>query len=93
MDAIEAMQVALGPGVLLSYVLQGLFHPVQEVQEVYWHIYNALYLGAEDALFPFYPDLGELSEGQNVFDRHPLQIFIWVYSIVQALTLCSLQMG
>jgi len=25
--AIEAMRVTLGPGVLLSYVLQGLFHP------------------------------------------------------------------
>ena len=76
MDAVEAMRVALGPGVLLSYVLQGLFHPARKVREVYWRIYNALYLGAEDALVPFYPDLGELSEGQNVFDRHPLQVFI-----------------
>ena len=76
MDAIEAMRVALGPGVLLSYVLQGLFHPARKVREVYWRIYNALYLGAEDSLVPFYPDLGELSEGQNVFDRHPLQVFI-----------------
>lgn len=76
MDAIEAMRVTLGPGVLLSYVLQGLFHPARKVREVYWRIYNALYLGAEDALVPFYPDLGELSEGQNVFDRHPLQVFI-----------------
>ena len=29
-------------------------------------MYNSLYLGASDALVPFYPDLGELSEGQNV---------------------------
>ena len=76
MDAIEAMRVTLGPGVLLSYVLQGLFHPARKVREVYWRIYNALYLGAEDALVPFYPDLGELSDGQNVYDRHPLQVFI-----------------
>lgn len=34
MDAIEAMRVALGPGVLLSYVLQGLFHPARKVREV-----------------------------------------------------------
>ena len=47
MDAIEAMRVALGPGVLLSDVLQGLFHPARKVQEVYWRIYNALYLAAE----------------------------------------------
>jgi splicing factor 3B subunit 1 len=76
MDAIEAMRVTLGPGVLLSYVLQGLFHPARKVREVYWRVYNALYLGAEDAMVPFYPDLGELSEGQNVYDRHPLQVFI-----------------
>ncbi|KAE9400027.1 ARM repeat-containing protein [Gymnopus androsaceus JB14] len=76
MDAIEAMRVTLGPGVLLSYVLQGLFHPARKVREVYWRVYNALYLGASDALVPFYPDLGELSEGKNVYDRHPLQVFI-----------------
>ena len=44
--------------------------------QVYWRIYNALYLGAADSMVPFYPDLGELSEGQNVYDRHPLQMFI-----------------
>ncbi|KZV71547.1 small nuclear ribonucleo protein [Peniophora sp. CONT] len=76
MDAIEAMRVTLGPGVLLSYVLQGLFHPARKVREVYWRIYNALYLGAEDALVPFYPDLGELSEGKNVYDRLALQVFV-----------------
>ncbi|KAE9405769.1 ARM repeat-containing protein [Gymnopus androsaceus JB14] len=75
-DAIEAMRVTLGPGVLLSYVLQGLFHPARKVREVYWRIYNALYLGAADALVPYYPDLGELSEGKVVYDRHPLQVFI-----------------
>ncbi|KAJ8593868.1 ARM repeat-containing protein [Rhizopogon salebrosus TDB-379] len=76
MDAIEAMRVCLGPGILLSYVLQGLFHPARKVREVYWRVYNALYLGAADAMVPFYPDLSELSEGQNVYDRHPLQMFV-----------------
>ncbi|KAI6010767.1 small nuclear ribonucleoprotein [Pisolithus orientalis] len=76
MDAVEAMRLALGPGVLLSYTLQGLFHPARKVREVYWRIYNSLYLGAADSLVPFYPDLSELSEGQNVYDRHPLQMFV-----------------
>ncbi|KAF8202543.1 armadillo-type protein [Pholiota molesta] len=62
MDAIEAMRVTLGPGVLLSYVLQGLFHPARKVRE--------------DALVPFYPDLGELTDEKNVYDRHPLQVFV-----------------
>jgi len=60
MDAIEAMQVTLGSGILLSYVLQGLFHPARKGRKVYWRIYNPLYLGAADALVPFYPDLGKL---------------------------------
>ena len=34
MEAIEAMRVTLGPGVLLSYTLQGLFHPARKVREV-----------------------------------------------------------
>jgi splicing factor 3B subunit 1 len=34
MDAVESMRVSLGPGVLLSYVLQGLFHPARKVREV-----------------------------------------------------------
>ncbi|KAF7294433.1 Small nuclear ribonucleoprotein [Mycena kentingensis (nom. inval.)] len=49
MDAIEAMRVTLGPGVLLSYVLQGMFHPARKVREVYWRIYNALYLASARA--------------------------------------------
>ncbi|KAI9453404.1 armadillo-type protein [Lactarius psammicola] len=76
MEAMEAMRVTLGPGVLLSYVMQGLFHPARKVREVYWRIYNALYLGAEDALVPFYPDISELSEGKNIYDRHPLRMFV-----------------
>jgi splicing factor 3B subunit 1 len=34
MDAVEAMRVCLGPGILWSYVLQGLFHPAPKVHEV-----------------------------------------------------------
>lgn len=38
MEAVEAMRVTLGPGVLLSYVLQGLFHPARKVREVSTYI-------------------------------------------------------
>ncbi|KAF7336734.1 putative splicing factor 3b subunit 1 [Mycena venus] len=71
MSALEAMQVALGPGMLLSYLLQGLFHPARKVREVYWHIYDNLYLGGQDALVPFYPNLGELG-----FRRDALEVFV-----------------
>jgi splicing factor 3B subunit 1 len=33
MGAVEAMRVCLGPGILLSYVLQGLFHLARKVCE------------------------------------------------------------
>jgi splicing factor 3B subunit 1 len=35
-----------------------------------------LYLGAADALVPFYPDIAELSEGKNIYDRHPMRMFV-----------------
>eukprot|EP00592_Proboscia_alata_P014964 CAMPEP_0194395422 /NCGR_PEP_ID=MMETSP0174-20130528/124416_1 /TAXON_ID=216777 /ORGANISM="Proboscia alata, Strain PI-D3" /LENGTH=1309 /DNA_ID=CAMNT_0039191359 /DNA_START=237 /DNA_END=4164 /DNA_ORIENTATION=- len=34
--ALEGMMVALGPNVILQYVLQGLYHPARKVREVYW---------------------------------------------------------
>lgn len=40
MDAIEAMRLGLGPGVLMSYILQGMFHPARRVREVYWRMYS-----------------------------------------------------
>ena len=30
-DAFEGMRVSLGPGVVMLYVLQGLFHPARRV--------------------------------------------------------------
>ncbi|KAI9178917.1 U2 snRNP component prp10 [Blastocladiella emersonii ATCC 22665] len=56
-DAVEALRVALGPGVLLNYVLQGLFHPARRVREVYWKVYNTMYIGAQDTLVPYLPRL------------------------------------
>ena len=66
MDAIEGIRLRC----FVKLCVAGLFHPTRKVREVYWGICNALYFGAEGALVPFYPDLGELSEGQNIFDRH-----------------------
>ena len=33
-NSAEAMRVGLGPGVLMSYILQGLVHPARKVREV-----------------------------------------------------------
>lgn len=74
MEAIEGMRVALGAAVVLNYCLQGLFHPARKVREVYWKIYNSLYIGAQDALVASYP---ALEDGENnVYSRPELAMFI-----------------
>jgi hypothetical protein len=49
-DAIEALSVALGPGVILGYLWAGLFHPARKVRERYWVVYNHVYLRHQDAM-------------------------------------------
>ena len=31
----------------LSYISQGMFHPARKVRDVYWKIYNSLYIGSQ----------------------------------------------
>lgn len=53
--AIEGLRVGLGPCRLFYYALQGLFHPARRVRDVYWKVYNTLYIGAQDTLVTAYP--------------------------------------
>ena len=46
-EAIEGLRVALGSTVILQYCLQGLFHPARRVRNVYWKIYNAMYIATQ----------------------------------------------
>ena len=71
---IEGARVALGPALLLNYVLQGLFHPARRVRDVYWRIYNSAYVGAADALVAVYPRL--LDGGDNAYGREELDVFV-----------------
>merc|ERR1740130_971393 len=57
MGAIEGMRCCLGPTKVLQYTLQGLFHPARRVRDVYWKVYNNMYLGAADGLVAAYPTL------------------------------------
>ena len=74
MGAIDGCRLALGPAFVLSYTLQGLFHPARRVRETYWKVYNNLYIGAQDALVAAYPRLPD--EGINTYQRHELDVFI-----------------
>ncbi|KAJ2888769.1 U2 snRNP component prp10, partial [Coemansia asiatica] len=50
LEAIESCRVCLGPGRIMQYALQGLFHPARKVREVYWRIYNMMFVGSQPAL-------------------------------------------
>ena len=73
-EAIEGFAVSLGVPVILSYVLQGLYHPARRVREVYWKIYNTLYIYGADALTACYPTLE--SDEANSYKRTYLEVFI-----------------
>jgi splicing factor 3B subunit 1 len=75
LGAIEGCRVSLGVHVILSYVLQGLFHPARRVRDVYWRIYNNLYVYGADQLTPVYPDLPDDGVGQS-YRRTHLDLFV-----------------
>ncbi|KAJ3027328.1 UNVERIFIED_CONTAM: Splicing factor 3B subunit 1 [Siphonaria sp. JEL0065] len=74
LDAIEGLRMALGPSVILHYCLQGLYHPARRVREIYWKIYNNLYIGSQDTLVAFYPRIE--NEGANTYQRYELDLIV-----------------
>eukprot|EP00762_Andalucia_godoyi_P004075 ANDGO_06376.mRNA.1 U2 snRNP component prp10 len=75
-EAIDALRIALGPGVILQYLLQGLFHPAQKVREAYWAVYNSLYVGSADALVAFYPRIRDDAVTGCNYSVNELEIMI-----------------
>lgn len=73
-DAIQGLMVALGPNVVLQYTLQGLYHPARKVREVYWRVFNTLYIYSSDALVAGFPMIED--EGENTYARTSLELFI-----------------
>ena len=73
-DAVQGLMVALGPNVILQYVVQGLYHPARKVREHYWRVFNCLYLYNADALVAGYPYIED--EGENTYARTTLELFI-----------------
>ena len=67
LDAVEGCRVAVGPAVILQYVLQGLFHPARKVRDIYWKVFNNLYVGSQDALVAMYPALED--DHRNTYQR------------------------
>jgi splicing factor 3B subunit 1 len=75
MEAIEGLRVGLGVNRLMRYLLQGLYHPARRVRDVYWKIYNMMYIGSADSLVAAYPEL-ENERPRNLYRRYELELFI-----------------
>lgn len=58
-EAVDAIRMAIGPGLVMNYVWAGLFHPARKVRTPYWRLYNNAYVQSADALVPYYPNLDE----------------------------------
>lgn len=56
-EAIDAIRMAVGSGVVMNYVWAGLFHPARKVRTPYWRLYNDAYVQNADAMVPYYPNL------------------------------------
>uniref|UniRef100_A0A6A7G0V4 Splicing factor 3B subunit 1-like n=3 Tax=Hirondellea gigas TaxID=1518452 RepID=A0A6A7G0V4_9CRUS len=73
-EAVDGMRLAIGPALVLLYVIQGLFHPARKVRNVYWKIYNNLYIGSQDAMVACYPNIP--SSEDNQYHREELDYFL-----------------
>ncbi|GMH58110.1 hypothetical protein TrST_g4513 [Triparma strigata] len=74
LDAIDGIMVAIGPNYLMLYVLQGLFHPARRVREIYWRIYNSMYVYAGHSMVAGYPRMED--EGDNGYAMTTMEVFI-----------------
>lgn len=74
MEAMEGLRVGLGPAPLMLYLVQGLFHPARRVRDIYWIMWNSLYIAAADALIPVYPSLQDEPDRGRISRRHVLDI-------------------
>jgi len=70
MGSIEGMRLGLGPTRVMQYALQGLFHPARKVRDVYWKVYNTIYIGAEHGMVPGYPRMD--NDDRNTYMRYEL---------------------
>ena len=70
-EAIDAIRMAVGTGLVMNYVWAGLFHPARKVRVPYWKCYNNAYVQGADAIVPYFPTLDEDKLG-----RHELGIVL-----------------
>ncbi|EAX98142.1 splicing factor subunit, putative [Trichomonas vaginalis G3] len=74
MNAMDAMRLSLGPGLILNHCLAGLFHPARKVRSQFWRIYNNLIIYSGGELVPFYPIMK--STEKNNYHRDDYDVFV-----------------
>jgi len=74
LEALEALRLGVGAGVMVQYVLQGLFHAARKVRDIYWRIWNLLVVGAQHAMVPSYPQLRNTPTAK--FHRYEMDMFL-----------------
>jgi splicing factor 3B subunit 1 len=57
-EAMDACRNAVGTGVMMNYMMAGLFHPARKVRTPYWRLYHDAYVQSADAMVPYYPTTG-----------------------------------
>ncbi|GMI20960.1 hypothetical protein TeGR_g10510 [Tetraparma gracilis] len=77
-EALDGIMVSVGPNIMLQYCLAGLFHPARRVRDVYWQIYNKLYIFASHSMVAAYPSLKGTSdlERGNAYEMDVMDVFI-----------------
>lgn len=84
-EALDAARLAIGPIPVGLYLLPGLFHPARRVRNIYWKLWNNLYLAASPALYSLYPRIPDeltfdLANAKGVsgkiYTRHIMDVFV-----------------
>lgn len=73
-DAIAGIRTAVGPGIIMMYLLQGLFHPARKVREIYHKLYNEMYVQQQAAMVPYWPQIED--DEKNTWYRHSMMVFV-----------------
>lgn len=58
-EAMDAIRNAVGTGMMMNYIMAGLFHPARKVRTPYWRLYNECYVQSADAMVPYFPTTGD----------------------------------
>jgi splicing factor 3B subunit 1 len=51
-----------------------LFHPARKVRDVYWRVFNTIYIGSQDALVAGYPRV--TNDDKNVYLQYELDYML-----------------